>query len=536
MFADDLKSLLYESPPSLFIQDVGPKILQELKDISNTRLYYDGCNAGIRVGSGGKLRFYRNKYCNLRQAPPPLPDPEKEEHARVFCANGNEIYSVLAQSINMPIYNEIGQVSHYQFIEAGTFTQVRSDIEKQNAINRLEPVRRGLIASNANNNNNLYRNIQIVKRKTGWRIQNWTNIILAIYTKTPSGRITGVLNGQGITLLQQFVNLTLEAEEKVFGSDTWRFVTGGSYGWLVTQFQSPPCTLPGPLNPPPPPDIAPMDCCEDLRQLLQLTLKRIGEPQKVAIFDEDLERKGTQKADKIPQTLNDYLKLAVERTEIVNRLIGIENFPVTVPDTMITPFQEGVFAKVFKFIDAKKKRKIGSLTEFIAWMSEQDSAVLGEFHQVIQFQTEDNKTSSVVLPNVAEALKEIVLLTSQMARQNNTQTELIFKIAAETVATRAAASKSTAIIQDIQDYLDYPTQTKTSTIPTAISLPKLTINKAGVPIATAKTEDYKNFLKPGEIKFVYDDWTGDNSLHDQVLDLLQLAAMLRAIYFQRTDK
>ncbi|MCC5620708.1 hypothetical protein [Nostoc sp. CHAB 5715] len=292
-----------------------------------------------------------------------------------------------------------------------------------------------------------------------------------------------------------------------------------------------------PPPPPPPKECDCMSCCPKIDDtLLKLILKRIGKPEKVTIFDENLERKGTQKADKTPQSLNQYLKLAIQRVEIVNRLLGIDNYPMTVPDTMITPFQEGVFAKVFKFIDGKKKRKINSVTELIAWMSEQDSAVLGEFHQVIQFETEDKKQSSVVLPNVAEALKELVLLASQMARQNNTQTELIFKIAAEIVATRAVATKGTAIAQDIQDYLDYPTETKTTTIPSSISLPKLSTNKEGIPIATSKTENHKNFLKPGEIKIVYEDWNGNNSLHDQLLDLLQLASMLRAIYFQRTDK
>ncbi len=280
------------------------------------------------------------------------------------------------------------------------------------------------------------------------------------------------------------------------------------------------------------------NCCPDnsnIEALLKLILKRIGEPKTVTIFDEDLNRQGSQKANKTPDNLNEYLKLAVERIEIANRIMGIENFPVTVPDTMIEPFKEGVFAKAFKFIDGNKKRKLNTITEFIAWLSEQDSAVLGQFHQVIEFQNEDKKTSHIVLPNVAESLKEILLLVAQMAKQNNVQTELLFKLSGELLATRAAATKASKISEDIQDYLDYPTQTKSAKIPTNISLPKITTDKSGKPIATKQSESHKNYLQPGEIKYTYDDWTGENSLHDQLLDLLQLAAMLRAIYFQRTD-
>ncbi len=299
---------------------------------------------------------------------------------------------------------------------------------------------------------------------------------------------------------------------------------------------------PPPKVPPPPPP--PMSCCPNVKQndqLLRLILKRIGEPKEVTIFDEDLARKGAQKAKKKPESLNDFLKLAVERTEIVSRIVGIENFPITLPDTMIEPYKEGAFAKIFKFIDGEKKRKINTIAEFIAWMAEQDSAVLGEFHQVIEIEGgKDSKgkatTSTVVLPNVAESLREITLLVAQMAKQNNVQTEVLFKSLFEIVATRAEATKSVAIVQDIQDYLDYPTETKSAEYGSSVNIPKVQVNKDGKAMATGTTEDHKNLLKPGKVKFVYEDWTGDSSLHDQMIDLLQLASMLRAIYYQRTDK
>jgi len=300
-----------------------------------------------------------------------------------------------------------------------------------------------------------------------------------------------------------------------------------------------PSVSPPPLPPPP------MSCCpkvEQNDQLLRLILKRIGEPKEVTIFDEDLSRKGAQKSKKKPKSLNDFLKLAVERTEIVSRIVGIENFPITVPETMIEPHKEGIFAKVFGFIDGTKKRKINTIAELITWMSEQDSAVLGQFHQVLEFDTgeKDKKgksvMSTVVLPNVAETLKEITLLVAQMAKQNNVQTELLFKMAVEIVAARTAAHKASLIAADIQDYLDYPTQTITGTIPTSVKFPYVVQDNKGNFQVTEINEDPKEFLKNGSVSFVYDDWTGDNSLKDNIMDLLQMAAMVRAMMYQRTDK
>lgn len=299
---------------------------------------------------------------------------------------------------------------------------------------------------------------------------------------------------------------------------------------------------PPPILPPPPPP--PMQCCPNIEQndqLLRLILKRIGEPKEVTIFDEDLDRKGAQKAKKTPESLNDYLKLAVERVEIANRIIGVENFPITVSDTMLEPYKEGAFSKIFGFINGDKKRKISTIAEFIAWMSEQDSAVLGEFHQVIEYESDEKgkdgkpKKKTLVLPNVAETLKEITLLVAQMAKQNNVQTEVLFKTLFEIVATRAEATKSTTIVQDIQDFLDYPTETKSMQYGSSVSVPNYQVNKDGKPIATGTTEDHKNLLKPGKVRYVYEDWTGDNSFHDQMINLLQMASMLRAVLYQRTD-
>ncbi|TFI53097.1 hypothetical protein BLD44_017280 [Mastigocladus laminosus UU774] len=94
-------------------------------------------------------------------------------------------------------------------------------------------------------------------------------------------------------------------------------------------------------------------CCDNNDQLLRLILKRIGTPKTVEIFDEDLDRKGTQKAKKKPEDLNTFLQLALQRIEIANRIIGIASFPVTVPDTVIEPYKEGIFGEIFKFINGK---------------------------------------------------------------------------------------------------------------------------------------------------------------------------------------
>lgn len=294
--------------------------------------------------------------------------------------------------------------------------------------------------------------------------------------------------------------------------------------------------------PPPPPEecCKDMSCCpknDNLEQLLRLILKRIGTPQTISIFDEDMDREGTQKAKKTPQTLFENHKLTTERVEIANRLIGIENYPVEVPETMIEPYKEGLFAEVFDFIQGEKKRKIKTLTELLAWQVEQDSATTGRFHQVFEFEIEEGKKETVVVPNIAEALKETIILNSQMARQMNILVETAFRTLTEMVQTKTQVCKSVAIAQDIQDYLDYPTVNKSQEIKVAVNFPTY-INEEGSSTPKDKNdeENYQEYLKEGKARFQYEDWTGENSFHDQLMDLLQVASMLRAILYQRVDK
>jgi hypothetical protein len=283
----------------------------------------------------------------------------------------------------------------------------------------------------------------------------------------------------------------------------------------------------------PSPPIPPMSCCPNVREndeLLRLILKRIGTPPTVQIFDEDLEREGSQKATKDPRTLFNYAKLGVERTEVTNRLIGIENYPVTVPESMIEPFKEGIFESIFGFFQGDKERKIKSLTEMMAWMAEQDSAVLGQFHQVIEFEQDfdgDGKaqTEKVVLPNVAETLKEVILLLVQLANNEGTKVHALAKLLVEVNNIKANLFHVKNTIVDIQDYLDYPTNTRTVEVPLSVDL---TMDE--------KTEDFKNFFKDSTGKITFEDWDGSNSLHDNIVDLLQMATMMRAILYQRTGQ
>jgi hypothetical protein len=328
------------------------------------------------------------------------------------------------------------------------------------------------------------------------------------------------------------------------------------------------------IDPPPPPKkecCKHMACCPDnsnLEQLLKLILKRIGEPEVVPYYDEDAIRIDPFGADllpipdvlkpgvvdfkktatKKPNTLFQAAKFGVMRTEVANRLIGIGNYPISVPKNMVVPFREGIWENIFDFMsDAEGEKKISTLAELIAYTIEQDNAVMGQFHQVIEFENGEEK-NHIVLPNVAETLKELILLTTQAAEQLNTLVDVSLRTLNEAAATKVQASRAATVAVDIQDFLDYPTDTKVAEVPLAINIPQPgsdDIDKVyGIDLfpegdlndlKQPRSENLDEFLQEGKGNFVYEDWNGKNSLRDQMIDLLQMAAMLRTMLYQKLD-
>jgi predicted nucleic acid-binding OB-fold protein len=124
-----------------------------------------------------------------------------------------------------------------------------------------------------------------------------------------------------------------------------------------------------------------------------------------------------------------------------------------------------------------------------------------------------------------ETLKEVILLLVQLANNEGTKVHALAKILIEISNIKANLFKTMNTVVDIQDYLDYPTLTKTVEVPLAVDL---TLDK--------ETQDFVDFFKESKGKITYEDWDGTNSLHDNMLDLMQMATMLRAILYQRTEQ
>lgn len=264
------------------------------------------------------------------------------------------------------------------------------------------------------------------------------------------------------------------------------------------------------------------DLSEVLRLLREIKKNIGGFPFKAEIFDADNEKVGIQKRNISVTSLAHANALEIGELQRTLKAIGIDHFPIYSPSSIIDDESNGLLGDLGDLKNKIFKQKIESLAEFLVWRAKNDNEIFGQWQEVIEIQDSDpnvkgNQPKRVVLPNMAKTFKEIILLLSVLIKSQGFSMDAILKMYVDLANTKVSASVSEAILRDIQDYLDYPTNTTTLDVPMGISIPK-----DNDP--TDEKEDVERFLRNSTIKAMFDDWNGEGSLHDMMLTLLDAAA------------
>jgi hypothetical protein len=288
-----------------------------------------------------------------------------------------------------------------------------------------------------------------------------------------------------------------------------------------------------PDEPPPPPP--PMSCCPNVREndaLLRLILKRIGTPLTVNIRDYDETTKGYQAYDEEQKTLFNAVRINTNRAEVINDIVGIAEYPITAPKSIIEDyrlqFPEEIDDLWGIYDDEAQPIELKNLTQFLNWQVEQESAVMGGWHQLIKYE-KDGKIETVRLVNIAETLKELIIIQAGQNKDNSLIVDLLLRVLTDLISIKSNVIRSNYIVEDIQDYLDYPTKEKKVDFPISITTPEK-------GLTFVENETIKRVLKPSIVSTTYQDWTGKNSLHDKLLDLLQGAAAIRGAFTESGEE
>lgn len=270
----------------------------------------------------------------------------------------------------------------------------------------------------------------------------------------------------------------------------------------------------------------------EIKKMLRQILKNQGTfPYTVQLFDSDENKKGAQTKNVSVADIAKATKLAIEREEKNAKSIGVDQLPVYVPSSIVEDESKGLIGDIGDLKNKIFKQKIESIAELLTWKIKNDNEIHGKWQEYIEVEDADptkkgSQKKRVVLPNMARSFRELILLQSVQMKATGFILDTLFKMYIDLANTKVASAVTEAIVRDIQDFLDYPTVERNLDIPMGIKIP----NQNDSP---DDKEDIERFLQNSTIKAKFDDWTGEGSIHDMLVVLMDAASMIRADKFGR---
>ncbi|MEH2242354.1 hypothetical protein [Nostoc sp.] len=227
--------------------------------------------------------------------------------------------------------------------------------------------------------------------------------------------------------------------------------------WIATKFKKRLCKPPTP----PPPQPPKMECCPGQSDLLKLILKRIG------------------------------------------------TLPVIVPNSYLT--KNGT--------QPIQNKNVESLTDFIAYFAERFDEVLGEFEINIQIQGDDNKSTTLKLPNLAEAIAEMFTMVIHSNMNNELILNIANRILAESGQIKQTSFKNHSALTALIDYAGFHTEMSVEQMPLTF---------------TPGQKSFNTVLKESSQDVSVIKYTQKETLATAIHTLLQAAAIIRGVHYAKT--
>ena len=225
------------------------------------------------------------------------------------------------------------------------------------------------------------------------------------------------------------------------------------------------------------------------------------------------------------------MQKTIHEIEKALKCIGIDQLPIFTPSSIIDDESNGMLGDLGDLKNQIFKQKIESLAELALWDIKNKYEIFGKWQEVITIEDSDptkkgNQPKKIVLPNMARTFRELMLLNSIQVKTLGMLFDVSLKMYIDLANTKISAAVSEAILRDIQDYLDYPTEIKKLDVPLGISIPS-----DSTP--NDDREDLERFLRNSVAKAKFDDWTGEGSMTEMLITLLRAAESIIGQNYER---
>lgn len=294
--------------------------------------------------------------------------------------------------------------------------------------------------------------------------------------------------------------------------------------------------LPPPPPPPPPKKECCVSCCspsqqqeqKDYTALLQQILKECQKanksigvfPQEIYLYDSDENQRGAQgKTEKIPDIASSVRKI-VDRIEVALKIAGIEEFPVSVPSSLISK-DEGWLGNLIPNFNLQVKNQV----TLMGWFVERFDEIMGQWEIPIEIKDSDptkpgDQPSGIKLPNIAEAIAEMTGMLFQISVNSETLINMSARTLTEAGLTRQQAFKNYTYSQAIASHLAFEFREKSHKVPFLFNPGK---------------ESLDEFLQEKEVDVSGIEYVDKIDLKANLADLLQSAAIIRAVFWRRLN-
>jgi len=243
-------------------------------------------------------------------------------------------------------------------------------------------------------------------------------------------------------------------------------------------------------------------------------------PRTIEVFDYDETTKGVQPVSLQVASIAESVPVLAARTEKVAKLIGVDEFPAQMPESLITK-DEGWLGNMIPNQPVYENNLASVLGRIIRYVDE----IAGQFEIPIEIKDADPETPGaqpvgLKISNIAEGLGELLLLSLQSSINSETLINMATRNLIETGQVKQMGVKIHGQSEAITSFLGFNTKDDTRQMPLSFTLEKTSMEE---------------LLKESYVDVTVPEFDEKLDLKDVLADISQAAAITRAVHWRKID-
>lgn len=236
----------------------------------------------------------------------------------------------------------------------------------------------------------------------------------------------------------------------------------------------------------------------------------------------------------------DLVAVLLQKIQRIEEVIGVDEYPATLPASLITKHPKSVVEGIIDTANAIGNTALGNsqappppetvqvpnLTRLFEWYVRRFDEIMGQFEVPIKISpgegdTGTEKVGAMNLPNVAESIAEMVGLLLHISYNSELLVNMGTRTLLEAGQGKMQGFKTYMVTEAIMEYLGFKHKEEGH---------KLALT------FTPDKHDLHNMLKETEIDLTAIEFDDKNNLRHTLIELLQAAAITRAVHFRKLTK